>query len=84
MNGNLLIMSAFMMIKDTVRLTSQRLPGCCGLPRSGTSVSKVTEFGRSFCMLVLDMIRNGTIAKCIFHTLGSRMTLNCIRGVLSV
>ena len=71
-------------MKKVVGLTGQRLPGCCGLRGSGAGVSKVAEFGRSFCMLVLNMVRNGAIADRIFHALCSRMILDGVGSILSV
>lgn len=35
-------------------------------------------------MLVLDMIRNGAIAQCVFHALCSRMILDSVDSRLSI
>ena len=71
-------------INKDVRLTSQRLPSGRIRLRSGARVGKSTEFGRSLCVLVLDMVRDGAVGQCIFHTLCSRMILNRVGSRLSI
>lgn len=67
-----------------IRLTSQRLASCRRLLGSGARVGKTREFGGCLCMLVLDMVRNGTISQCIFQTLCSRMILDRVGSRLSI